>query len=186
LVHEKRPRELCDVLLGHECGAVLIESKALDVLVRQILPDRETLALDLQKQITKATRQLKGGIKNLRRGLRITNQKGDDLEVNRNNTPHAIILVPDLSLLNGAPQFGGTFLQRFCNDSNAFLQILDTAELLRVVQAAEAIAKARKSTNIMIAFEFYLLERFKRAVTMPTPDFCLLLRRSPGSPEGPL
>lgn len=45
------------------------------------------------------------------------------------------------------------------------LHILDVAELLRVVQAA-VIISSKNNVSLMAAFDYYLMERFKRAFAM--------------------
>lgn len=177
-VHEpaKPPRELSDLLLSHEYGAFIIESKSLSILARENLPDRQKLSRNVVKHVRKASGQLAGGLKNLRRGYRITDVKGNEVMVERTKTPHAIILVPDLTLLADAREFGGAFLQQFCRDTGGFLHILDPAELLRIVQAAEMISGRSETITPIMAFDYYLIERQKIAVTNVSPALHILLR----------
>jgi len=180
-VHEKVVRELSDILLSYENGVFLIESKALGVLVRDSLPSREKLSRDIIKHVLKAFDQLVGGIKNLRKGLLVTNGTGAHLDIEREKPPHAIILVPDLSLLENASDLGAKFIRNFMEITGGYLHILDTAELLRVVQAAGMIAEGSKSLSKMMAFDWYLMERAKRAIDNPTPCFFVLFRKGPAN-----
>jgi hypothetical protein len=178
-VHEKVVRELSDILLSYELGAFLIESKALNILTRDNLPDRDKLKRDLIKHISKASKQLVGGIRNLRSGLPVTDGTGAQLHIEREKPAHAIILVPDLSLLDEAFELGPKFVYRFMQATGGYLHILDPAELLRVVQAAEMIARDSTRVSTIMAFDWYLVERAKLAVDRPTPHFGVLFRRVP-------
>lgn len=173
-VHEKIVRELSDILLTYDEGVFLIESKSLNILTRDNLPDRVKLAGDLAKHIRKASKQLAGGIRNLRNGLTVTDGNGRPLALNRAMPCCAIILVPDLSLLSHAREFGGPFIREFMQANSSYLHILDPAELLRVVQVAEIVANRSQDISRMMAFDWYLMERTKRAVVQPTPDFQIL------------
>lgn len=172
-VHEEgKVRELSDLLLSHEYGAFLFESKTLSIWVRPELPSRAKLESQLRKHhLPEAIRQIVGGVKNLRRRLRIADQKGNDIEVEREAIPHAIVLVPDLSLLHDATEFGGEFFKRQCKECGAFVHILDPGQLLRLVQAAGMISKRSKAVTSLMAFDHVLIERMKVALAQRTPNF---------------
>jgi hypothetical protein len=158
--------------MSHEYGAFLIESKTLAILVRSEIPRRDKLAAQVRKHhLPEAMRQLSGGLKNLRRGLRITDQKGNDISVERKALPHVIVLMPDLTLLHDATEFGGEFFMEKCLECEAFFHILDPGQLLRVVQAAGMIARRSKSVTLLMAFDHLLMERAKRSWKLQTPDF---------------
>lgn len=95
-------RELTDLLLSYDLGAFLFESKTLSITSRQTLPTWAKLKRDTAKGVAKATNQLVGGLKNLRRNHLVTDLTGKQVRVELNYPPHAIVLVPDLSLLAGA------------------------------------------------------------------------------------
>lgn len=59
-----------------------------------------------------------------------------------------------------------------------FFHILDIAELLRVVQAAEMIAQGSTELTLMAAFDGYLIERAKHSLQHETPDFEILARKT--------
>ena len=169
-------RELCGLLLTHSYGSILFESKVLSILTRKKLPPREKLTRDLSKHVVKAERQLSGAIRSLKANYSITNEVGASINVERDAPPHAIILVPDLSLLAKEEQLGSIFLRNFLKGSGGFLQILDLKELLRMVQAAEEIERYTETHTRIMCFDYYLLERFKLAMKQDTPYFDLLLR----------
>jgi hypothetical protein len=53
-------RELSDLLLTHEFGCFLIESKALAIFGRAEVPDRQALKRGVVKAVKKAVKQLTG------------------------------------------------------------------------------------------------------------------------------
>lgn len=179
-----KTRELSDVLLSYEFGTTLIESKTLSILTRDLLPDRQKLARNIIKHIDKATGQLVGGAKNLRRGLPITDLAGNELKIERKQPPHIIILVPDLSLLSDATQYGAAFFANTSREAGGFFHILDPSELLRFVQAAEMIARRSSNVTPMMAFDGRLLERAKHAMTASTPHFEILVKFAEKPPSG--
>ncbi|MEL7979215.1 hypothetical protein AAG584_04185 [Vreelandella titanicae] len=171
-------RELCDLLISYEYGSFLFESKALSIFDRDSLPDRKKLAKATKKHIRKAVRQLVGGVKNLRRGLKITDSYGVEVSVNVTHLPHLIILVPDLSLLTGAYDLGRDFLIEIMGETDGFFHILDPMTLFRHVQAAHMLSDASESgaTTPLMAFDHWLIERSKVAIEQEDPCFDILVR----------
>ena len=171
-------RELSDVVLTSDLGAILVESKALNVLTRDVVPTREKLAKDLGKHVKKAARQLTGGIRSLASGIQLTDAKGKRIEVERALPIQAIILVPDLSLLDDATHLGRDFIGRFLEATGGLLHILDPAELLRLVQAGQMAAAASPMLTPIQGFDFCLLQRWEIAIRSPTPYLSVLFRRA--------
>lgn len=169
-------RELTDILLSHEFGAVLIESKTLSVLARERLPDRAKLKRDVSAHIGKAFAQLRGAIRALKSGVPVTSSKGNALSVERERPAHAIVLIPDLELVDDRAAYDIEFIQDFMSATGGFAHLLDTSELLRIVQAAEMIAARGTTTTPMMAFDYYLMERAKKAADAGTLCIEVLLR----------
>lgn len=172
-------RELSDVVLTHEYGTILIESKSLAIFGRDTIPDRKKLASDLLKHVRKATRQLTGAIRALKSGVAVTNELGLAMDLERTKPVHAIIMVPDLSLLEDATDLGVDFILSFMEETGGFLHILDPAELLRVVQAAEAHSDRSQILTRMMTFDLYLMERAKAVRANPTPYSTVLFELQP-------
>lgn len=169
-------RELTDILLSYEFGAVLIESKTLSVLARDQMPDRAKLKRDVAVHIGKAFKQLRGAIRKLKSGVTVTNPKGEIIDVERENPVHAIVLVPELDLVEDHDAYGIEFMTEFMGATGGYAHLLDIAELLRIVQAAEMIASRGKTTTPMMAFDYYLIERAKKAAEVGTLCIHVLLR----------
>jgi hypothetical protein len=172
----KGTRELTDVLLTYKSGSFLIESKTLTIFARNTLPGRSKLAHDLSRHITKALSQLQGGIRRIKDGTPVLNKEGVQLEVERTQPAHAIVMIPDLELIVDQSAYGRSLIKEFMIRTGGFLHMLDVAELLRVVQAAEMIAARSKSVTPMMAFDYYLIERTKQALEANTLCVRVLLR----------
>jgi len=157
----KGTRELTDILLSYEFGAVLIESKTLAVLTRERLPDRAKLKSDVTGHINKAFNQLRGAMRKLKADVPVTNLQGESLDVERGNPAHAIVLIPDLDLVEDRSVYGIDFMQDFTGATGGFAHLLDISELLRIVQ---------------VAFDYYLMERVKKALDADTLCIEVLLR----------
>lgn len=169
-------RELTDILLSHEFGAVLIESKTLSVLARERLPDRAKLKRDVSAHIGKAFTQLRGAIRALKSGVPVTSPKGNTLSVETEHPAHAIVLIPDLELVDDHAAYGIEFMQNFMGATGGFAHLLDISELLRIVQAAEMIAARGTTITPMMAFDYYLMERAQKAADAGTLCIEVLLR----------
>jgi hypothetical protein len=169
-------RELTDILLSHEFGAVLIESKALSVLAREQLPDRAKLKRDVAGHISKAFDQLRGAIRKLKAGVPVNSRTGITIDVEREYPAHAVVLIPELDLVDDHDAYGIEFMTDFMRATGGFAHLLDITELLRIVQAAEMIAARGQATTPMMAFDYYLVERAKRAADAGTLCIQVLLR----------
>ncbi|MES2442283.1 MAG: hypothetical protein V4574_05585 [Pseudomonadota bacterium] len=155
-------KELTDALLSYQYGTFLFESKALAILGRPTLPDRPKLSRNIIGHIEKAAKQLKGAIRKIKAGTEVTDISGKVWKIERGPPIHAVILVPDLHLLEG--DFGFELMCDFTKVTGGYLHIVDPSELLRIVQAAAMIAKRSKTVTPMMAFDTRLIARFEQAL----------------------
>lgn len=169
-------RELTDILLSHQFGSILIESKTLAILSRDPLPNRTKLAHDISAHIPKAVNQLRGAIRRLKGGTPVVSKTGVALDIERTQPMHGVVLVPDFDLIEDRDAYGIPFIKEFMQATGGFLHLLDIAELLRIVQAAEMIAARGTKTTPIMAFDFYLMERVKRTLLAGTLCIEVLLR----------
>jgi hypothetical protein len=174
----ERTRELTDLLLSYEGAAILIESKTISILERDKLPNRKKLERDVSKHLRKAFKQLKGAIRNLKSGAPVLNEGGDPLEIERHKPPHAIVLIPDLSLIKNLVAYDRNFINQFVQETDSFPHILDISEFLRVVQAAEIIAQKYDQIEAIQSFDYYLFKRYETALNADTLCIEVLLRLS--------
>ncbi len=177
-IHEgNETRELTDILFSYVGGSFLIESKTLSVFDRSELPDRTKLKKNVLKNVRKAVSQLAGACRSLKRGLKITNANGTEIEVDRSASVQCIVLVPDLTLMNESADLGGPFIDRFFQETGAFLHFLDPVGLLRSVQHAIMLSKNSESGLPPITtFDAALMVRWEEAKKSATPNFALLMR----------
>lgn len=171
-------RELTDVLLSHEFGTFLIESKALTIFGRARLPNRSKLARDMAAHIKKAIAQLKGGVRQIKGGAAVTSATGSLIDVERQNPAHCIIVVPDLDLIKGHDVSGVVTIRDFMEVTGSFIHLLDLAELSRVVQAAHMISSRSENVTVMMALDYYLVERAEKTCKAGTLAIEVLLRFS--------
>jgi hypothetical protein len=169
-------RELTDMLLTHRYGNILFESKALSLLLRPDLPPRARLAQQTIGHVRKAARQLAGAARNIAAGLCIMDRDGNVVRVDRDQPPHLVILIPDLTLLAESDEVGIPFYRSFMKDTNGFLHILDPCELLRIVQAGSMIAARGQETTPMMGLDYWLLQRAEHFMKCGHPAFHVLLR----------
>lgn len=176
ITNGKKSRELTDIVLSHEYGSFFIESKTLSIFTRDELPSRVKLAKDVSSHIEKAVSQLLGGIRKVKAGVQIIDASGSSIEIERTRPIHAIVLIPDLDLIEDRQKYGLQFIADFMKVTGGFLHLLDIAEMLRMVQAAEMIAARGTTTTPMMAFDYYLLERAKISMKEKSLCFEMLLR----------
>ena len=181
--HQKKSRELTDLLLNCRCGPVLLESKALSVLSRDGVPTRKHMSRALCKHIAKAERQMRGAMNSIKRNYLVSDESGREIAMERDSLVHAVVLVPDLALLAEARGFGGEFLKHFLDSTDGVLQILDLTELFRLVQAAETFEHREETGTRMEYFIVLFRARFRIALKQETPYFGFLLSES-GSNDG--
>jgi len=105
---------------------------------------------------------------------------GELLAVERDKPAHGIVLIPDLDLIKDPASLGFTVIKEFMEETGGFLHLLDISELLRIVQAAEMIARRSADMSPMMAFDYYLMERAKKSVSAGTLCIEVLLRFADG------
>jgi hypothetical protein len=174
----KRQRELTDLLLTHDVGTVLIESKTLTIFNRPRLPSRNELSRDVTKHIDKAIRQLRGAARKVVEGVTITNVKGEQLRVTRDLPLHLIVLIPEFDLIDDPTRYCTEFIVDFMKATKSFIHLVDISELMRIVQAAEMISESSETVTRMMAFDFYLTERMKKTISAGRLDINVLFRRA--------
>ncbi len=171
-----KKRELCDILISEDTHTFIIQSKVLSILTRPKLPTRARLHADTVKYVHHALGQAIGAVRRLRQGHNVTDTAGREIQVDRIQPMHLIVLVPDLSLLSTTDNLGGQFLHDTAVETGCFVHILDPTQLLRVAQSVTKLAAGRTRLSKIMHFDGYLIHRFERALTIDTPHFDLKLR----------
>lgn len=170
----KNRRELTDLLLTYDNGDILIESKAIGLLARSPLPSREKLTNDTVKHIREASKQLAGAARRVAKGSVVVEDSPEAriIGLHPDQPLHLIVLVSALELIDGRDDFGPEFGLRMMKEPSAFFHILDPAQLIRVVAAAQYFA-ARTNLSRMELFDSLLIRRAEHAVTVGHPYFDL-------------
>lgn len=171
IVHEKKPRELTDVLFAHSHGLFLIESKVASVLNGDDTPAWDKLKKNTRKNIDKAIAQHAGACRNIVNGTRITTKDGHDLDVPRNLPIHCIVLVTDIEMIADEPAYGGEAIKEFGRTTKHLLHILDPDALMGIILNANKLSKESQYTTPIMAFDFILMKRWEESLKLDTAYF---------------
>lgn len=149
-----KTRELTDVLTSYEYGSFLFEAKALSEYSTS--PDRslERRVSSVQSHIKKALDQLVGAGKALDRGDEVFDSKGNLIQIERKNPPHAIVLVSEL-IEAGDWSETVEHLMNALSASRMYVHILDLRELLTLLKIG------RGQPELL---DYNLMERCKKFV----------------------
>ena len=93
----EKKRELTDILAFHQYGSFLIEAKDISVLQAGVGRSLERRTKGVQKQVKRAIGQLIGSCKALKRGDKIYDSNDKEIDVERENPPHCIVLITELT-----------------------------------------------------------------------------------------
>lgn len=146
--YKKGTRELTDLFGFSDYGIFLIETKALGILgISERSMDRKVAGL--QKQIEKAIDQLVGAVKKIRDGVRILDNKGNEIIFNKELLPHCIILVSELLPFGEWKHIVYKMMVAMV-EAKIYLHLLDFPEFMRYV------GMARGSVNRL---DYYLMKR---------------------------
>jgi hypothetical protein len=132
-------RELTDVLSFHEYGNFLFESKDLSIFGSGYKRNQARRVSGVQKQITKAIRQLVGACKAINRGERVFSQNGVELGVVRDKPSHCIVLVTEIE---GPGDWSRVVreLMTAMKDTGSFFHVLDLRELITLLKVSSGRA----------------------------------------------
>jgi len=131
----EKEREFTDVLAYHKYGSFLIEAKDLSVLQSGFDRSLERRVKGVQKQAKKAIGQLVGSYNALKRGEKICDANGNELDVERNNPPHCIILITELIHSGDWSQIENELLNAI-SETGAFFHLLDFRELISILKGS--------------------------------------------------
>lgn len=91
-----KTRELTDILSFYEYRTFFIAAKDSSVLKAGYARNQERRTAGVQKQVKKAIKQLLGAVRVFDKGETILDNKGNELKLDRDYTPHCIILVTEI------------------------------------------------------------------------------------------
>lgn len=162
-ISQEKTRELVDVIATSEHTYFLFESKSLTVFGADKLPTRSKLAKNTLKHLEKAVGQLRGAIRQVKAEKPVFNPKGEQIDIPK-RPGHAIVVVPDTSLVRDIDDPGAELLKKFYEDTEHMLHIVDPTELARIIQAANRAVEEGDFVNPADAFDVFLARRFENAL----------------------
>lgn len=162
-ISKEKTRELVDVIATSEHTYFLFESKGLKVLADEKLPARNRLAKNTLKHLKKAVGQLRGAIRHIKAEKLVFNPKGEQIDLPK-SPGHAIVVVPDTSLVRDSDDPGAELLTQFYQDTKHMLHIVDPTELVRIIQAANRAVEEGGFAKPVDAFHEWFARRFESAV----------------------
>lgn len=152
----KKRRELTDVMASYERGAFLFEAKALSEYTASAERSLERRISSIQQHIEKALKQLVGAGKAIDRGDELFDCKGNNIEIERTNPPHGIVLVSEL-IEHGNWYNTVESLSEALANSRMFIHILDLRELITILKIC------RGNRELL---DYNLIERCKKFVEL--------------------
>ncbi|MBA2781230.1 hypothetical protein [Billgrantia kenyensis] len=150
----EKKRELTDVLSFHKYGNFLIESKDLSILGSGFERSQARRISGVQKQVTKAIKQLVGACKAISRGEKIFDQNGIELAVVRDQPSHCIVLITELEHSGDWSEITRDLMTSM-EATGAFFHVIDLREFIALLKGSLGGAEL---------LDYNLMERCKRFV----------------------
>lgn len=131
----EKKREFTDILAFHKYGSFLIEAKDISVLRAGVGRSLERRTKGVQKQVKKAIGQLVGSCKALKRGEKIYGFNETEIDVERKNPPHCIVLITELTHSGDWSETESKLLEAI-ESTGAFFHLLDFKELIALLKGS--------------------------------------------------
>lgn len=147
----EKTRELTDVFSFYSYGSFFIEAKDISVLDAGYHRNQARRTAGVQKQVNKAITQLVGASKAFARGETIFDSKGNELEIDRNQPPHCIILITELMHWGDWREIEVRLIE-VMKQTGAFFHLLDLSEFIALLKGSSGKAEL---------LDYNLLERCK-------------------------
>ena len=151
ILNGEKPREFTDVFAFHSYGSFLIEAKDLSVFSAGFQRKQSRRISGIQKQVKKAIGQLIGACKDFSDGKKIFGADDVEINVDRSQPPHCIVLITELPLVGEWEEI----VDLLCNamkETGAFFHLLDLQELLMLLKG---------SSGNSALFDYNLMQRAK-------------------------
>lgn len=136
----EKTRELTDIFSFYTYGSFLIEAKDLSILNAGYHRDQVRRTAGVQKQVKKAITQLVGASKAFVRGEVIFDTDGVELEVNREQPPHCIVLITELMHYGNWAAIEIQLMEAM-KETGAFFHLLDLRELIALLKGSSGKAE---------------------------------------------
>ncbi len=161
-------RELTDILAFHQYGSFLIEAKDLSVFQTGIGRSYERRTKGVQKQVKKAIGQLTGSYKALKRGDEIYDANGEKINAERENPPHCIVLITELTNSGDWSKIENELLKAI-ESTGAFFHLLDFRELIALLKGSSGKPELLEY-NLIGRFKLFLQCKSVHIRSQPAPN----------------
>ncbi|MGG6268552.1 hypothetical protein ACQ4M3_29340 [Leptolyngbya sp. AN03gr2] len=146
-------RELTDIFCFTNQGIFLFETKVSSVLNTSLERSTERRAKNIESQIEKALRQLRGAIKTVRSGQKIVTKSGVELNFNREIVPHGVVVISEMFPFINWDEIT-ICLMKTALESNSMIHILDLQELRTLIGCSSSFNH----------FDYYLMTRLETVI----------------------
>lgn len=147
----EKMRELTDVCSFYTYGSFFIEAKDVSILNAGYHRDQARRIAGVQKQIRKAIVQLVGASKAFAKGAAIFDSQGRELEINREQPPHCIILITELIHWGDWNEIEDQLIKAM-KQTRTFFHLLDLCEFIALLKGSSGKAEL---------FDYNLMQRCK-------------------------
>lgn len=131
--HGDTKREFTDVFAYYKYGSFLIEAKDLSVILAGFNKDEKKRLSGIQKQARTAIKQLIGAVNAFKRGEDLFDTNGNKISVDRNPSPHCIVLITELMTCGDWSEITKQLLDAM-EQTGAFFHLLDLRELITMLK----------------------------------------------------
>ena len=138
--HGDKKREFTDVFACHEYGSFLIEAKDLSVIQAGYQKGEQRRLTGIQRQVTKGIKQLVGAAKAFKQGDALYSIDGNEILVNREIPPHAIILITELMTCGDWEEITKQLLDAM-KETGALFHLLDFREFITLLKQSSGNPK---------------------------------------------
>lgn len=136
----EKTRELTDIFSFYTYGSFFIEAKDLSVINAGYGRDSIRRTAGVQKQVKKAIAQLIGASKAFLRGETIFDANGHELNIERNQPPHCIVLITELMHYGDWKDIEVELIKAM-QQTGAFFHLLDLRELIALLKGSSGKIK---------------------------------------------
>lgn len=164
----EKKREFTDVLAFHQYGSFLIEAKDLSILQGGAGRSFERRVKGVQKQVKKAIGQLVGSCKALKRGEKIYDANDTEINVERENPPHCIVLITELDHSGDWSKIENELLKAI-ESTGAFFHLLDFRELIALLKASSGRPELL-DYNLMERCRMFMQHKSVHIRSRPAPN----------------
>ena len=151
--HGEKTREFTDVFAYHKYGSFLIEAKDLSVIQAGYNKDEVKRLSGIQKQVTKAVKQLVGAVKAFKQESTLFDVKGNKINVDRSIPPHCIVLITELMTCGDWDEITQQMLDAM-QQTGAFFHLLDLREFIVLLKQSSGDPKL-VDYNLMERCKFF-------------------------------